>query len=206
MMKNLRNCSNLFPFGLLILFAVGPASISAQEEETNASAPISFAAFDKDGNGLVSEEEFNMTREERMSKRVAEGRPMRGAANAPAFSYFDSNSDGFLNQDELVTGQQAQMQKRGGMGQGRGMGRGMGRNMPDFSEYDLDGDGNILEEEFYEARNNRISERAKQGYRMRNLVNAPSFTDIDTNGDGEIGPKEFAVHQARCHQQGRQPQ
>ena len=84
-----------------------------------------------------------------------------------------------------------------GMGQNQGMGKGMGRNMPAFSEYDLNGDGKITEKEFNEARSKRISERAQQGYQMRNLGSAPSFADIDANGDGEISVEEFAVHQSQ---------
>ncbi|TGO03324.1 hypothetical protein PN36_08665 [Candidatus Thiomargarita nelsonii] len=91
------------------------------------------------------------------------------------------------------------MQKRRGMGQGRGMGR--GRNMPIFSDFDLNGDGNIVENEFYQARNQRIAERAKQGYQMRNLGNAPSFADLDTNGNGKISAEEFTAHQIQHRQQ-----
>jgi len=94
---------------------------------------------------------------------------------------------------EEVDGQQAQMQKR------RGMRR--GRNMPIFSDFDLNGDGNIVENEFYQARNQRIAERAKQGYQMRNLGNAPSFADIDTNGNGKISAEEFTAHQIQHRQQ-----
>lgn len=84
-----------------------------------------------------------------------------------------------------------------GMGQPPGMGKGMGRNRPAFSEYDLNGDGKITEKEFNEARSKRISERAQQGYQMRNLGSAPSFADIDANGDGTISVEEFAAHQSR---------
>ena len=84
-----------------------------------------------------------------------------------------------------------------GMGQNQGMGKGMGRNRPAFSEYDLNGDGKITEKEFNEARSKRISERAQQGYQMRNLGSAPSFADIDANGDGEISVEEFAAHQSQ---------
>ena len=84
-----------------------------------------------------------------------------------------------------------------GMGQNQGMGKGMGRNRPAFSEYDLNGDGKITEKEFNEARSKRISERAQQGYQMRNLGNAPSFADIDANRDGEISVEEFAAHQSQ---------
>jgi hypothetical protein len=84
-----------------------------------------------------------------------------------------------------------------GMGQNQGMGKGMGRNMPAFSEYDLNGDGKITEKEFNEARSKRISERAQQGYQMRNLGSAPSFADIDANRNGEISVEEFAAHQSQ---------
>ncbi|MDY6841987.1 MAG: EF-hand domain-containing protein [Pseudomonadota bacterium] len=196
---------NTYSVGFAIIFMGALLPISAQSEEIPARGPIPFTAYDKDSNGLVSEEEFNTVRGERMSSRAVEGRPMRGAASAPLFSEFDTNGDGKLTQEELAEGQKAQMEKRRGMGmgmgQGRGMGQGMGRNMPAFSEYDLDGDGKILEKEFNEARSKRISERAQQGYQMRNLGKAPSFTDIDANGNGEISAEEFAAHQSQRRQQ-----
>jgi len=191
--------------GSLIAFAIIFLPISAHSEATPDRGPIPFAAYDKDGNSLISDKEFSAVRAERMSTRAAQGRPMRGAASAPSFSEFDTNKDGQLTQDELAAGQKAQMEKRRsmGMGQGRGMGKGMGmrRNMPTFSEYDLDGDGKMLEKEFNEARSKRISERAQQGYQMRNLGNAPSFSDIDANGDGQISAEEFTAHQSQHRQQ-----
>jgi len=69
--------------------------------------------------------------------------------------------------------------------------------MPAFSDYDLDGDGSIPEQEFYEARSKRMSERAEEGYQLRNVGKAPSFDDIDTNGDGLISEEEFLAQQAR---------
>ncbi len=185
----------LCPVGLFVAFVVLVSPISVQAEEVPARGPIPFVDYDKDSDGFISEDEFNSVRGERMAKRAAEGRPMRGAASAPAFSEFDTNNDGQLSSDELVAGQKAQMEKRRGMGKGKGMA--MKRNKPAFSEFDLDGDGIILEKEFNEARSIRISERAEQGYQMKNLANAVSFTDIDTNEDGGINEEEFAVHQSQ---------
>ena len=85
----------------------------------------------------------------------------------------------------------------GAHAQGGGPGRGMGGNMPAFAEYDLNGDGKIVEQEFDEARAKRISERAQQGYRMRNAADAPSFKAIDQNGDGTLGAEEFSAHQSQ---------
>lgn len=67
---------------------------------------------------------------------------------------------------------------------------------PAFAEFDLDGSGGISEQEFNQARAQRISERAQQGYPMRNLANAPAFADIDSDGDGSLSEEEFASHQA----------
>ncbi len=174
------------------------AGATLQAEELPSRGPIPFAAYDKDGNGMVSEAEFNAVRVERIRQRAEAGMPMRNVGNSPAFSVFDSNGDGQLTQEELSAGQRTQMGQRGGMGPGAGMGP--GRNMPAFSDYDLDGNGVIGEQEFYEARSKRISERAQQGYPMRNLGNAPNFSDIDTNGNGTIETEEFSRHQQQHYQ------
>lgn len=81
------------------------------------------------------------------------------------------------------------------------MGPGMGRNMPSFAEFDLDGNGILTEQEFYEARSQRIQQRVQQGYPMRNLANAPAFQAIDLDGDGRVTPEEFAAAQAQHRQQ-----
>ena len=187
-----------YSVGLFMVFTGIFSAVAVQANEIASRGPISFEAYDKDGNNFISEEEFNIVREDRMSIRAAEGRPMRGASGAPMFSEFDVNADGQLTRDEFVAGQSAQMEKRRSMGMSQGgrMSNGMGRNMPTYAEYDLNGDGKILEQEFYEARGNRINERVKQGYQMRNLASAPSFTDIDTNGDGGISEEEFTAHQS----------
>ena len=83
-----------------------------------------------------------------------------------------------------------------GMGPSPGPGMGMGRNMPTFGEFDLNGDGTLTESEFYEARTKRMSERAAQGFPMRNAARAPDFGTFDTNADGKVTPEEFAAGQA----------
>jgi rhodanese-related sulfurtransferase len=87
----------------------------------------------------------------------------------------------------------------------RGMGPGRGRqgNMPSFSDFDLNQDGKITEEEFTEARNARVTKRAQEGYQLRGLGNIRSFDDIDTNHDGAISPEEFSAHQSLQQQQQR---
>jgi Ca2+-binding EF-hand superfamily protein len=189
--------------GLLFALLSGLLAHSSLAESLPPRGPIPFEAFDQDGNGLISEQEFNSVREERMASRAAQDRPMYGMADPPAFADFDSDGDGRLTPAELTAGQQARMQQRRetGMGYGKAHGMGMGRGMPAFADFDLNGDGKIVAEEFDEARYKRIEERMQQGYMMKNLANAPGFDELDSDGDGAISEAEFAAHQAR-----RQPQ
>ena len=78
--------------------------------------------------------------------------------------------------------------------------------MPTFSDFDLDGDGKILEQEFDEGHAKRMSEMAAEGHQMKHAGDAPGFSGIDTNTEGEISEEEFAAHQAEHHknmQQGK---
>jgi len=80
------------PVALIIAIAGISSPVAAQSADIPARGPIPFAAYDRDGNGLVSETEFNTVRGERRASRAAEGRPMRGVASAPSFSAFDSRN------------------------------------------------------------------------------------------------------------------
>lgn len=193
---------------LTLITGVSLVVVAAEPETVPERGPIPFSAYDLDSNGAISEQEFNQVRGQRMGTRAAEGRLMRHAGEAPSFATFDRNGDSRLSPEELTAGQQAQIQKRQGrMGPGPGMGRGagMGRNMPTFSEFDLDSDGAITEMELNKARGQRISERAKQGYPMQGLSSAPSFADMDSDGNGKLTPEEFTAAQAG-HRQDRQQQ
>ncbi|MGB1262766.1 MAG: EF-hand domain-containing protein [Cognaticolwellia sp.] len=202
-MKKLFNAT---PIILVLISSV--TWVPAISAELPMRGPIPFSSYDQDGNGLISEPEFNQIRSERMAIKAKQGRMMKNASNAPLFAYFDQDSDGQITEQELQNGQQAQLQKRGAkgkrpkMGQGRGKGIGMnkGRNMPTFSQFDLNADGVILKQEFYDARAARIKSRAAQGYSIRNRNNALSFADIDISGDEKISLEEFTLHQNKRRQ------
>ena len=104
---------------------------------------------DLDGDGKIPEKEFNEARASRISERAKQGYPMRNVANAPPFSNIDTNGDGAISEEEFTSSQsqhrqqmqkyrEMRMEQGRGMRQGMGPGRGMGRNMPAFSEFDLD--------------------------------------------------------------------
>jgi len=61
-----------------------------------------------------------------------------------------------------------------------------------FEQMDADNNGMVSEQEFYDARNKHIAERAKAGRQMRGLKNMPSFADIDENGDAALSEEEFS--------------
>jgi len=81
-------------------------------------------------------------------------------------------------------------------GMGKGKGRGMGENMPTYADFDLNGDGKIVEQEFNEAHAQRLAKMAEEGRQMKHVGDFPGFAGIDTNADGVISEEEFATHQA----------
>jgi len=185
--------------GLLAVLLNGLVPAAAQAEEIPLRGPMPYAAFDRDGNGLVTKEEFAAMRHERLEARMAAIRARCDASSARMFAWLDTDDDGQLSRAELEAWQTSRMERQRwrGMGYGPNRGRGMGmmRNRPAFTEFDINADGEVTEEEFYTARNNRIKARMEQGYRMRNLPNAPTFADLDADGNGEISAEEFAAHQ-----------
>ena len=215
-MSNLGKCLKT---GLIAMVASGIVSIGVQAGESSSKGPVPFDQFDTDGSGFVSEEEFNTTRGQRMAAKAAEGKQMRGASSAPAFVDIDVDGDGLLSPQELAAAQKAHMAQHRGMGKGqhkgehmgKGEGKGMGNapckgkgmknKMPTFSDFDLDGDGKIVETEFNQGHTKRMSEMAAAGNKMKHAGDAPGFSGIDTNDDGEISEQEFATHQAEHHKQ-----
>lgn len=77
--------------------------------------------------------------------------------------------------------------------------KGMKGNMPAFSDFDLDGDGTIVETEFNEGHAKKMSEMAAEGHEMKHAGDAPGFSGIDTNEDGGISEQEFTAHKAEHH-------
>jgi hypothetical protein len=133
---------------VVLAFALMPLVTKAESHQKHSPPPLS--EFDKDGDGFISEDEFNSTRAARMAAKAEAGKPLKGAATAPSFSDLDTDGDGQLSEAELIAGQQAHRKamraEHSGSGQGKGMGKGKG--MPSFADLDTNGDGCISAEEF----------------------------------------------------------
>ena len=63
--------------------------------------PAQFSDFDRDGDGAVTQQEFDLTRAERQAARGQDG---PGQVSAPSFASFDRNGDGRLTPDEFTPG------------------------------------------------------------------------------------------------------
>jgi hypothetical protein len=71
----------------------------------------SFSTFDLDGDGTLTEDEFNKAHSQRMQQRAQQGYPMRNAAYAPGFETFDRDGNGRVNASEFAAAQAEHRQR-----------------------------------------------------------------------------------------------
>jgi len=140
---------------IVVLFAIALLPLAVKAECNMKHHPPPFSEFDQDGDGFVSEDEFNSFRAARHEAMAKEGRPMKGMATAPSFSDIDTDGDGRLTEAELTAAQQAHMKAMHEahgekcMHHGKGMHQGhQGCGMMRFEDIDTDGDGCISPTEF----------------------------------------------------------
>jgi len=93
------------------VFSLIASVVHAQNVQTRG--PVSFATYDTDNNGIVTEQEYNIIREQRQTAVKASGRMGHGMANAPAFYTVDTNKDGQVSEQELQVIQEQQQANRG---------------------------------------------------------------------------------------------
>ena len=141
------------------ILALAMLPIAARAESQGYHGPPSFADYDKNGDGFISEAEFQAMHEERMAALKEKGvNPRFFHRPAPNFSDFDANGDGKLTQEELAAGFEAIAQARRANAPGAGNRSSMAARMPSFSELDLNGDGCISAEEYAELADKAASQ------------------------------------------------
>lgn len=140
----------------------------------NSMNQPTFAQYDLNNDGGITQKELEEARAKRMKQNAAEGKMLRNAGNAPAFATMDINHDGIIDQNEFRVHQTEQMKMKNkgncvgkcpgkGMKKGTGLGRNAG-NVPTFADIDTNNDGTISKEEF----------RVHQSQRMQNQGNCPT--------------------------------
>lgn len=192
-MKTLRKTVKI---GCVVLGSLGVIASALLAQDLPDRGPVSFATYDVNGDGYVSQQEFYDIRDARMQQKATAGMPMRNAANAPDFSALDKDKDGKLSELELLRGQNEQMQKNKGNKGYNNMGN-RAAQMPAFESFDTNKDGMLNKQELNESRDKRMEQKAADGKMLKNSANRMPFEDIDANGDGQISKEEFLNHQMR---------
>jgi len=127
---------------LATLLALAVTPVPAADPDMPARGPMPFSGVDADGNGQVSQEEFNRAHTERLQQRTQSENQYRYMGNAPASGDIDRNADGGVSSEEFKAHQQQQRelhqqqyqqkqqqmyQERMNMGGPGGMGTGQGQ-------------------------------------------------------------------------------
>ncbi len=105
---------------LVLLLSVSSLTLSATDMPPRG--PATFEMHDANGDGYITQDEFDMLRQKRIEQKQSMGMPMRNAGNAPDFNAFDKDKDGKITEMEFLKGQNAHMQEnRANKGYGQGM-------------------------------------------------------------------------------------
>jgi Ca2+-binding EF-hand superfamily protein len=183
-----------------VALAVGIAVAAAAhaEDKLPLKGPIPFKAYDHNGDGYISPEEFDDTQARRAAERAAAG--LRIVPDAPGFIEFDKDEDGRISRKELA-GKQGLVAspegKSGKSSQGKGKAGTGGKSRHSNSAGKTPG-GNGKAQKHATANGNGKSGRGTgddAGPGRRFL----SFSELDATGDGEVSPEEFnAAMKARA--------
>ena len=151
----------------LVLFVLLGSVVGAAYAQNTAPQPRSqaaFSAFDTDGNGMISEEEFNAGRGRFRGMKGGCGQPGKGAdggrgrgRRAPDFTVFDLNKDGIVTEAELTEARAKRQAERDAAGYAMRK----QADAPAFAEMDANGDGKLTPEEFNAFRTMRRSQMTR---------------------------------------------
>ncbi len=92
------------------LFVAGTTLLVAKTLPSNG--PLPFATYDSDNNNVITLEEFDAIKKQRMNQKKEEGRLLRNNEYSSKFVDIDKNADGVINQDELKIYQESRYNSR----------------------------------------------------------------------------------------------
>ncbi len=111
-----------------------PVGLGSGQGGGNLANQPKLIDFDTDGDGLISEAEFDAVRADRLAENSAEGRLLANADDAPDFASIDINGDSMIDATELETHQTAQIEShRSQAPQQRGVNQGIQQHLRDGS-------------------------------------------------------------------------
>ena len=192
----MRKLTNIIKLSFVAVSVLSISFVSLAAQDMPSRGPIPFSEYDANRDGFISENEFNDARAKRVSARANQGMPMRNAANAPDFSFFDVDKNGKISKTELLEGQNRQMLKN--RAERNFKQRSARNNMPTFESFDLNGDGYLTKSESDKAKAYRMQARQSQKEIEEESCLIGEFSDIDLNSDGKITKHEFILNQDKA--------
>ncbi|MEZ9404992.1 EF-hand domain-containing protein [Vibrio sp. 10N.286.48.F5] len=102
--------------GIVIAFGAMAGEMN-KGMNNNMSRPV-FSQFDLDGDGKITEAEFNQARSERIAQRAEEGRTLKNINQSHSFASLDSNADRAISQQEF-NAHQGMVNPKNTMGKGK---------------------------------------------------------------------------------------
>ena len=98
--------------GLTALIIAMPAAAQPSARAMGPGSLPTFADFDGNGDGRITEQEFLDARSKRIAARATKGRAMRGLSEAGDFKDVDTNGDASLSPKEFDAYQSRHGQNR----------------------------------------------------------------------------------------------
>jgi EF-hand domain pair len=80
-----------------------PPQNKPESKKTTLPCPRIFSIHDADQNGSLNREEYRQFVEKIKARRETTGRPMRRFSTTLRFEDIDSNNDGHLSEDEMIS-------------------------------------------------------------------------------------------------------
>ena len=90
-----------------LMLTVSLALLTLGAAQAAPPGPPPFSYFDLDGDGLITEQEFNTARAQRMSELAQQGYRLRNAGRHRPFGHLDRDADGYLTPQEMYSARAA---------------------------------------------------------------------------------------------------